>query len=143
MNWHSRSEVPPLGKESIAAGGQFGGDSVPLIHRHKSGRISAGRACLYEGKVFHWYPGEIGDTIRIPESMEDEDQIVEWAECPTAAQIVGLLELMGPLTIQLDSFIKAVPETHPCREQTQFVEQSRKLIGRLVDDGVLDEEGRV
>lgn len=88
MNWHPRSEVPPLGREAKAAGNTDSGSSIPLLHRHKSGRISAGRACLHKGKVLHWYPGEICDTVYIPESPEDADPIVEWAECPTAAQIV-------------------------------------------------------
>lgn len=92
----------------------------------------------------------VGDGLEGSDGDYDEygkkpiaERIARYSKMPKVEDFKQALELLKPLTIQLDSFIKAFPETHPCREQTQFVDQSRKLIGRLVDDGVLDEEERV
>lgn len=93
MKWNKRGVVPPLGRESIAAGNTDGGFSIPLLHKHQSGRISAGRALLNDGKVAWWYPGEIGDNIHSPEMKDEKDPIVEWAVCPTATQIKELIEV--------------------------------------------------
>jgi hypothetical protein len=94
FEWKSKDEVPPLGKEAIAAGNTDGGWSIPLIHKHKSGAISMGRALIHEGKVTHWYPGEIGDYMHCPESDKSEDPIVGWFECPTAANVVEAFEAL-------------------------------------------------
>ena len=88
MKWHPREEVPPLGREAIEQGNTDGGHSIMLLHRHMSGRISAGRAVLHKGKVAWWFPGEIGDYTHVPESKDAADPIIEWTECPTAEQIV-------------------------------------------------------
>ena len=103
MNWFKTDEVPALSKGSIRAGNTDGGWSVQLIHRHKSGKISTGSALLHNGKVAHWYPGEFGDCIHSPEEKDSVDPIVGWVVCPTATQIVNLIErveaiiaLMGP-----------------------------------------------
>ena len=83
---------PPLGREAIERGNTDGGHSVMLFHRHKSGRISAGRAVLHKGKVAWWYPGEIGDYMHSPESAENcADPIVEWALFPDAAELVRMI----------------------------------------------------
>ena len=95
MKWTSRDVVPPLGKRAIEMGNTDGGFSVPLLFKHKSGRISFGSACLNEGKVAWWFPGEIGDDCPVPESKECADPIVEWVQCLNALEISEAMEGMG------------------------------------------------
>ena len=135
--------VPPLSRQAMERGNVDGGHSVPLIFKHKSGLLSFGDAVIHKGEVAWWYPGDMADVCHVPESKDSNDPIVEWMLFPKIENIVGILEVMGALTIQLDSFIKAFPNMHPCREQTEFVNQSRAVLNQLVDDGVLHEEERV
>lgn len=75
-------------RHAVDVGNTDGGWSVHLLFKHKSGRVSCGKAVLHKGKVAWWYPGGFDDISHIPESKDEKDPIIKWAECPSPEKIV-------------------------------------------------------
>ena len=76
-------------------GNTDGGHSVPLIFKHKSGRLSFGDAVIHKGAVAWWYPGDMADICHVPESKNTDDPIVEWTEFPNICDVVHVFETIS------------------------------------------------
>ena len=89
MDWKSRDVVPPPATRPRARMSPVYGHSIAMLFKHKSGRVSFGKAIVSRlGVVTNWYPGEFGDNVMVAEAKDDKDPIVQWTECPAPAEIV-------------------------------------------------------
>jgi len=75
-----------------------GGHSVPLIFKHKSGRLSFGDAVIHKGAVAWWYPGDMADVCHVPELKDSVDPIVEWTAFPNICDVVNVFESLAAMT---------------------------------------------
>lgn len=98
MNWNKRDVLPPLSKDETDSGKVDHGLSKQLLFKHESGKISTGKAILFNGKVEHFFPGDFDRIGHSPESKNPDskfyDPIIGWIVCPTPEEIHGMLLTM-------------------------------------------------
>lgn len=83
--------------------------------------------------------GDYDDYVEKPIT----ERIARFSRLPTEPDFSEAVNLVSCLSIQQAAVLRLFPETHPCREQTQFVERAKSFSNDLADRGLIDEEDRI